>query len=120
MVPAQVEKRIDPGVKIGRAAQTVTGAAIGGYVFARMMDERNGRARLALQEAEVSEQCGDLAGGVFIDRMKANQGIENEKNGTMEHERGFEALLIGSAVQTQRVGRNDANVQVRQMELVVV
>ena len=38
MVSAQVEERIDPGIKIGTTAQTVTGATIDGNVFASMMD----------------------------------------------------------------------------------
>ena len=80
MMPTQVEKRIHPRIKIGTASQTVTGAAISGDAFSRMMDQGNGRAGLALQNAEAAQQCGDLAGRVFIDRMKADQGIEDEKN----------------------------------------
>ena len=77
------------------------------------MDQPNRRAGLALQQAEVAEQCGDLAGRVFIDGMKSDQRIENEKGGTVKHERGFQALLVGRAVQTQRIRRDDTNVQVR-------
>ena len=42
-------------VKIGTAAQTVAGAAIGGDILARVMDKRNGRAGFTLQKAEVTE-----------------------------------------------------------------
>ena len=70
MVPAQVEERIDPGVKIGGASQTVTSAAMNGDIFASMMNQSNSDARLALKQAQVAEQCGDLAGRVFIDGMK--------------------------------------------------
>ena len=35
---AQVEERIDPRIKIGTAAQTITGAAIGGGILASMVD----------------------------------------------------------------------------------
>ncbi len=70
MVPAQVEERIDPGVKIGGASQTVTGTAIDGDIFASMVDQSNSDACLALKQAQVAEQCGDLAGRVFIDGMK--------------------------------------------------
>ena len=72
MVSAQVEERIDPGVKIGGTTQTVTGAAIDGDVFASMVDQRNGHSGFALEQAEVAEQCGDLAGRVFIDGMKTD------------------------------------------------
>ena len=85
-----------------------------------MMDERNGGFGLALQQAEVAEQCGDLAGRVFVNGMKSHQGIENEKNRTMKHERGFKPLLIGGAVQAQRIRGDHANVQVRQIDCVMV
>ena len=52
--------------------------------------------------------------------MKPDQGIENEKSGTVKHERGFEPLLIGRVVQTQRIRRDDTNIQVRQLESVVL
>jgi hypothetical protein len=110
MVPAQVEKRIDPRIEIGGASQTVTSATIGREIFASVVDQRNGHAGLALKQTEVSEQGGDLARRIFIDGMKPDQGIENEKSGTMKQERGFEPLLIGTAVQTQRVGRDHTNV----------
>ena len=42
---------INPRVKIGTAAQTVAGAAIGGDILARVMDKRNGRAGFTLQKA---------------------------------------------------------------------
>ena len=98
MVPAQVEKRIDPRVKIGGASQTVTRATVGRDIFASVMNQRNGDAGLALQEAEVGEQCGDLARCIFIDRMKPDQGIENEKSGPVELSRGFKPLLIGRTI----------------------
>ena len=112
MMPAQVEERIHPRIKIGGTAQAVTGAAMSGDAFFRMVDQGNGRAGLALQNAEVTEQCGDLAGRVFIDGMKADQGIEDEKNRAVKHEGGLEPLLIGEAVQAQRIGGDNANIQI--------
>lgn len=49
VLAAEVEKRIDPGIEIRGAAQTVPGAAIGGDVLAGMMDKGNSRASLSLQ-----------------------------------------------------------------------
>ena len=120
MLPTQVEKRIDPRVKVGGAAQAVTGAAMSRDVFAGMMDQGNGRAGFALQDAEVAEQCGDLAGRVFIDRMETDQGIEYEKNRAVEHERGLKPLLIGNAVQAQRIGSDDADIEMTQLKPVVL
>ena len=96
---AQVEERIDPRIKIGGTTQTVTGAPSGRDVLARMVDKSNGCAGLALEQAEVTEQCGDLAGRVFVDGMKADQGVENEKNRAVKREGGFEPLLIGRTIQ---------------------
>src|SRR6266516_2673617 len=106
---AQVEKRIHPGIEIGAAAQAVTGAAIGGDVLARMMDKANRRAGLALEQAEIAEQCSDFARRIFVDGMKPDQRIENEKNRPVKQERGLEPLLIGGAVEPQRVRGDDAN-----------
>ncbi len=101
VMAAQVEKRIDPGIEIGAASQAVPGAAIGGDVLARMMDKSNRRAGLALQEPEIAQQRSDFAGGVFINGMKPDQRIENEKNRPVKQERGLEPLLIGGTVQTE-------------------
>src|SRR5215467_4690206 len=88
--------------------------------FFCMMDQRNSRTRLTLQNTEEAEQFGDLTGRVFIDRMKADQGIEDEKNGAVKPERGLETLLIGDAIQTQRIGTDDADIEIGQLEPVVL
>src|SRR5215469_4419260 len=95
VMPAQVEKRIDPGIKIRGAAETVTGTAVGSDILACVVDQRDRRYSFALQNPQIAEQGGDLACRVFIDRVKSDQGIENEKSGPMKHERGFQTLLIG-------------------------
>jgi len=119
VMAAQVEKRIHPGIEIGGASQTVTGAAIGGDVLFGMMDKRNRRAGLALEQAEIAEQCSDFARRIFVDGMKPNQRVENEKNGPVKQERGLKPLLIGGAVQAQRIRGDDANVQTGQIEPVM-
>ena len=88
--------------------------------FFCVMDQRNGRAGLALQNAEVTEQCGDLTGRIFINRVKADQGIEDEKSRAVKHERGLEPLLIGDAVEAQRIGSDDADIEKGQLEPVVL
>ena len=116
---AQIEKRIDPGIKIGGASQAVTGAAIGREILARMVDYANRGAGLALEQAEITEQGGDLARRVFIDGMKPDQGIEKEKDRTMELERGLEALLISEAVQAESISADHPDIQRGQIEAVV-
>ncbi len=85
-----------------------------------MVDERNSRTALALQETEIAEQCGNLAGGVFVDGMQADQGVEDEKSWAVKQESGLEPLLVGGAVQAQRIRGDDAKVQARQREAVVL
>ena len=63
-----------------------------------MMNQRNGGAALALQQTEIAEQCRNLAGGVFIDGVKADQGIEDEKNRAVKQESSLEPFLVGGAV----------------------
>ena len=85
-----------------------------------MMHQRNRRAALALQQTEIAEQCRNLAGGVFVDGMQADQGVEDEKSGAVKQESGLEPLLVGGAVQAQRIRGDDAKVQARQREAVVL
>lgn len=119
VMAAQIEKRIDPGIEIRAASQTVAGAAIGGDVLARMMDKGNRCAGLALQQPEIAEQCRDLTCCVFIDGMKPDQGIEDEENRPVNEERGLEPFLISGAVQAERIGRDDTDVQRSQIEPVM-
>src|SRR2546429_3772260 len=79
-----------------------------------MMHQRNRRAALALQQTEIAEQCRNLAGGVFVDGMQADQGVEDEKNGAVKQESGLKPLLVGDAVQAQRIRGDDAKVQASQ------
>jgi hypothetical protein len=56
------------------------------------VDQRDRRTSVALQNPQIAEQGGDLACRVLIDGMKPDQGIENEKRGSMKHDRGFQPL----------------------------
>src|SRR5437016_1331637 len=93
---------------------TVAGSTRGRDIFAAMMHQRNRRAALALQQTEIAEQCRNLAGGVFVDGMQADQGVEDEKNGAVKQESGLKPLLVGDAVQPQRIRGDDAKVQASQ------
>ena len=66
VMAAQVEKRIHPGIEIRGATQAVTSATIGGDVLFGMMDKADRRAGLALEQAEIAEQCRDFARRIFI------------------------------------------------------
>ena len=120
MLAAQVEERIDPGIKIRGAPETVAGSTRGRDIFAAMVHQRNRRAALALQQTEIAEQCRNLAGGVFVDGMQADQGVEDEKNGAVKQESGLKPLLVGDAVQAQRIRGDDAKVQASQRKAVVL
>ena len=119
VVSTQVEERIDPRVEIGGATETVARATISGDVLACVVDKGNGGAGFALKDAEVTEQCGDLTSRVFVDRMKPDEGIENQENRMVKRERGFEPLLIGDAVEAQGIGSNDTDIEIRQIEAVM-
>src|SRR5438093_803292 len=73
MMASQVEKRIDPGVKIGGAAQTVTGATIGGHIFSCMVDQGDRRAGLALKNAKVLSAV--VAGSLSRQRKRLNHRL---------------------------------------------
>ena len=77
VMAAQIEEGIDPGVEIGAAAETVTGAAIGGNILAGVVHEGNGGSCLALQNPQVAQQGGDFTSGILVDSVKADQRIED-------------------------------------------
>ena len=79
MMASQVEKRIDPGVKIGGAAQTVTGATIGGHIFSCMVDQGDRRAGLALKNAKVLSAV--VAGSLSRQRKRLNHRLSFLKDG---------------------------------------
>ena len=68
----EVKKRIDPGIKVRTAAQTVSDSPHGAETLAGMMNQNDGQAGFALQGPQVAEQGGHLAGDVFVQAVQSH------------------------------------------------
>jgi len=44
-----------------------------------VVDEQDGGLKAALEVAQEAEDGGDLAGGILVDAMQADQGIEDQQ-----------------------------------------
>lgn len=74
---AQVEVGIAPGVQLGGAAQGLAGTGVGCALLG-VVDQQDSGFEAALQLAQEGEQGRDIGGGVFIDAVQADEGIEDE------------------------------------------
>jgi hypothetical protein len=74
------------------------------------MDDGDSGAGAALQGAEVAEQLGHGARLIFIQGVKSDQRIEDEKHGAMKPDCGREFFAILAAIEAQRVGGNDPDI----------
>ena len=101
LMHAEIKERIEPGVKIARPSQAVSGGACGRGVFANMMNNGNRGAGLALQGAEVSKQGSNLPGNIFIDGMHAHQRIEQEQCRFVNVQGRFKPVLMVGAIQAE-------------------
>ena len=92
-VAAKVEVGIAPGMELGGAAQGLAGAD-GAATLAGVVDDGDGNRVAALQVAQEGEHRRDLAAGVFIDAVQADERIEDEQarleggDGLVENVRG--------------------------------
>src|SRR6266508_4035858 len=84
------------------------------------MDDQNGHARLVLQGSEVVEQRSHLTGHILIGGVKTDQGIEDQKGRAMTSYGSGKPVLIDGAIQIERVGGNDTDVELVELKLVMV
>ena len=65
-------------MELGRAAERLAGAHAAA-ALPGVMDDEHGCAMPALQLAQEGQQRGDLAAGVLVDAMEANERIEDQQ-----------------------------------------
>ncbi len=97
-------------MELGRAAQGLTAALVGG-ALSGVMDEGDGSVKVTLQVAQVSEERSDLGGGVFVDAMQANEGIEHEQFRLQLGDGGGQRLSIVVAVEPQRRHGDEVDIE---------
>jgi hypothetical protein len=75
------------------------------------MDQRDSGVKLTLQVAQIGEERSDLGGGVFVDAMQANEGVEHEQFRLQLGDRGGQRLPIVVAVEPERRHGDEVHVE---------
>lgn len=75
------------------------------------MDEENGETEGTLKLAEESEQRRDLGGDIFVDSVKSDEGIENEKAWPQLIEGSLEPLSVECEIDSKGEGGDDLEVE---------
>jgi hypothetical protein len=88
-------------VELGRAAQGLAATLVGG-ALSGMVHERDAGVKFTLQLAQVGEEGSDVGGGVFVDTMQTNEGVEHEEFRLQQGDRGGQRLSIVVAVEPER------------------
>ena len=114
-IAAQIEVGIAPGVELGRAMQGLSGAGIAG-AFSGMMDDEHGDAIATLQLAQIGEQRGDLAAGVLVDAVQADEGIEDEQAWLQSGHGVGEAVAIVIEIEAEGGRGDDLDVEIGERE----
>lgn len=78
-VAAEVEIGIAPGVELGRATQGLTGAD-GASALSGVVDAHDGSGVAAMEFAQEGEQSSDLAAGILIDAIQADEWMTTRGN----------------------------------------
>ena len=102
-------------MELGRAAQGLPAALVGG-ALAGMMDERNSGMEITLQVAQEGEEWSDLGGGVFVDAMQANEGIEHEQFRLQLCDRGGQRLSVVVVIEPERGHTDEVDVEVFEVD----
>jgi hypothetical protein len=97
-------------MELGRAAQGLPAALVGG-ALAGMMDERDSGMEVTLQVAQVGEEWSDLGGGVFVDAMQASEGVKHEQFRLQLGNRGGQGLTVVVAIEPQRGHGDEVDVE---------
>ena len=90
---------VTPGVEIARSAKSL---ALGTpAVLADVVDEDDGEVVVSLQQAQVTEEAGHVARGVFIPTVEPDEGIEDEEPRLDLGESGGELVEIRFTVEAE-------------------
>src|SRR6266545_96354 len=110
-VASEIEVGVAPGVELRGAAQGLAGAGAAAALL-RVMHECDGDAVAPLQFAQVGEDRGDLAGGVLVDPVEPNEGVEDKEARPELRHRLVEARPVGVQVDPHDRRGDHLNVEV--------
>jgi hypothetical protein len=105
----EVEVGVAPGVEVAGPAQRLPGD--GAVAFAGVVDQEDGELVATLKGAQVGQQCRDLGGGVFLETVEADEGIQDEKPGPVVLDGGGQTVLVGLKVEPELLSEDEEDGQ---------
>src|SRR6202163_4858023 len=107
------EVGIAPGMELRGAAQRLTGADAATALLG-VMDDEHGNVMPALQLAQVGEQRGDFAAGVFVDAVETYERIEDEQARLQSGDGLGEVAAVGIQIEPEGGRGDDLDVEIGQ------
>src|SRR5205814_34378 len=95
----EVEGGVVPGGEVARPAELVALVARRG--LPHVVGEKDRRPELALDRAELAEDCRDLAGVVLVDASEPDERVEHDENGTVPGDGRMQALDMIALVEAE-------------------
>ncbi len=96
-------------MNLGGAAQRLSSAPMA--VLAGVVDQQHGASEADLEFAQRSEQGGDLAGLVLVDRVQPDQRVEGEQPGPDAFDGFGQPDPVGGDIEAQPGGVDDLDVE---------
>ncbi len=109
VAPAQVEIAVSPGMQLAAPPQGLAGPR--GPALAGMVDNDDGGVEAALDVAQMAEDGGDVGGGVLVDAVQADQGIEDEQTRRDALDGVAQCAPVARLVETQGGDVDDGDVK---------
>lgn len=106
---AEIEVAVAPCVKLGRAAECLSGA--GGSGFAGVVDKNDGGTQAALELAQEVEERGDLGRSILVDAMETDERIEHEEPGAQGIDGLAQAIAVGRSVEAEHGDGDDVDIE---------
>ena len=110
LATAQDEHVIRPREELGAAPESLSGSS--SATFSRVVDDEYCALEAALQVAQAVEDGRDLADGVLVGAVEADEGVEDEQAGADALDGIGEALLVSGIVESEGGGIDDVEVEV--------
>ena len=76
-----------------------------------MVDQEDGQVEVSLEGAQVGQQCGDLHGGVFIEAVQADEGVQDQQTGPVCFNGCGQTGFVGLEVEAELFGEDEEDGQ---------
>ena len=110
LAAAQDEDVVCPCEELGASPESLSGSC--SAALSRVVDEEDGALEASLQAAQAVKDGRDLADGVFVGAVEADEGVEDEQAGSDALDGLGEALEVGGIVEPEGGSVDDVEVEV--------